>query len=114
LKLKYPTLFAWHGSPLQNWHSIIREGLHFKDTAHGRAFGHGVYHSLDCNTSIGYSGGYHGGYGSASYWPMSDLKISQALALNEIVNAPGEFVSKTPHLVVAQLDWIQTRYLFGM
>ena len=34
------------------------------------------------------------------------------MALNEIVNAPGEFVSRSPHLVVAQLDWIQTRYLF--
>ena len=43
---------------------------------------------------------------------MSDLKISSAVALNEIVNAPNEYVSKTPHLVVAQLDWIQTRYLF--
>lgn len=43
---------------------------------------------------------------------MSELKISSALALNEIVNAPGEYVSKQPHLVVAQLDWIQTRYLF--
>lgn len=43
---------------------------------------------------------------------MSDLRVSQALVLNEIVNAPKEFVSSTPHLVVAQLDWIQTRYLF--
>lgn len=43
---------------------------------------------------------------------MSDLRVSQALALNEIVNAPKEFVSSNPHLVVAQLDWIQTRYLF--
>lgn len=43
---------------------------------------------------------------------MSELKVTQALALNEIVNAPKEFVSASPHLVVAQLDWIQTRYLF--
>lgn len=43
---------------------------------------------------------------------MSELKIGSALALNEIVNAPNEYVSKTPHLVVSQLDWIQTRYLF--
>ncbi|KAJ4982919.1 polymerase [Stagonosporopsis vannaccii] len=108
LRLKFPTLFAWHGSPLHNWHSIIREGLHFKETHHGRAFGHGVYHSLDVNTSIGYSG-----YGGIGYtWPNSELKVQQALALNEICNAPQEFVSKTPHLVVAQLDWIQTRYLF--
>jgi ubiquitin-conjugating enzyme E2 Q len=106
LHLKYPTLFAWHGSPMQNWHSIIREGLHFNDTAHGRAYGNGVYHALDVNTSLGYSGGY------GLTWPNSELKIQQALALNEIVNAPQEFTSSSPHLVVAQLDWIQTRYLF--
>lgn len=52
---KHPTLFAWHGSPLQNWHSIIRSGLDFKETIHGRAFGHGVYHAIDQNTSVGYA-----------------------------------------------------------
>lgn len=108
LELKFPTLFAWHGSPLHNWHSIIREGLHFNETHHGRAYGHGVYHSLDVNTSTGYSGA----GGICQTWPNSELNIQQALALNEITNAPQEFVSKAPHLVVAQLDWIQTRYLF--
>ncbi|KAF2426512.1 hypothetical protein EJ08DRAFT_663262 [Tothia fuscella] len=114
LNLKHPTLFAWHGSPLYNWHGIIREGLHFKDVQHGRAFGNGCYHSLDYNTSAGYSGFHSGGYrqGYSSAWPASELKIVNAMALNEIVNAPAEFVSRTPHLVVAQLDWIQTRYLF--
>jgi ubiquitin-conjugating enzyme E2 Q len=107
LHLQYPTLFAWHGSPMQNWHSIIREGLHFNETLHGRAFGNGVYHALDVNTSLGYAQ-----VGSGMTWPNSELKIQQALALNEIVNAPKEFTSSTPHLVVAQLDWIQTRYLF--
>ena len=117
LELKYPTIFAWHGSPLGNWHSIVREGLHFKETAHGRAYGHGVYHSLEATTSLGYTSFYTQpttfsdgtGFGG---WPQSHLKISQALSLNEIVNAPQEFVSNRPHLVVAQLDWIQTRYLF--
>ena len=116
LSLHYPTMFAWHGSPLENWHGIVREGLHFKDTLHGRAFGNGVYHSLDASTSLGYTNSYtqYGQYDTAGYsgWPQSHLKITHALSLNEIVNAPQEFVSKTPHLVVAQLDWIQTRYLF--
>ncbi|KAL8893377.1 MAG: hypothetical protein Q9192_005330 [Flavoplaca navasiana] len=113
---QYPSLYAWHGSPLQNWHSIVREGLHFQDTAHGRAFGHGVYHATDVSTSLGYSGGYYfngnGTSASSTAWPQSHLQISQAIALNEIVNAPQQFVSHSPHLVVAQLDWIQTRYLF--
>ena len=118
---KHPTIFAWHGSPLHNWHGIVREGLHFEKADHGRAFGDGVYHSLQALTSVGYSGmGYaFRGYGagedyipSPGGWPHSQLKISQAIALNEIVNAPSQFVSKNPHLVVAQLDWIQSRYLF--
>jgi ubiquitin-conjugating enzyme E2 Q len=110
LKLPHPTLFAWHGSGMKNWHSIIREGLHFKDISHGRAFGNGVYHSLEMNTSLGYSS--TNGSGNYPPWSGSELKIQQTLALNEVVNAPLEFVSQHPHLVVAQLDWIQTRYLF--
>ncbi len=35
LKLTHSTIFAWHGSPMQNRHSIIREGLHFRDTING-------------------------------------------------------------------------------
>lgn len=119
---KHPTIFAWHGSPLHNWHGIVREGLHFEKADHGRAFGDGVYHSLQALTSVGYSGmgfssrGYSGGgednVSTPGEWPHSQLRISQAIALNEIVNAPSQFVSKSPHLVVAQLDWIQSRYLF--
>ncbi|KAH0029644.1 hypothetical protein KCU78_g3279, partial [Aureobasidium melanogenum] len=115
LKSKYPTFYAWHGSMLQNWHSIIREGLHFNDTLNGRAYGNGVYHSPHYNTSLGYSGmhpTYQGSVPGPYMWPNSGLQISGAIALNEIVNAPEEFVSRTPHYVISQLDWIQTRYLF--
>ncbi|MCJ1473725.1 hypothetical protein MMC13_002376 [Lambiella insularis] len=111
--LKYPTIFAWHGSSLKNWHGIIREGLHFNEVTNGRAFGDGVYFSPQFTTSSGYSQFYQSSSnGSSSGWPKSQLKITQAICLNEIVNAPTEFVSKSPHLVIKQLDWIQTRYLF--
>ena len=117
---KYPTIFAWHGSPIYNWHGIVREGLHFERADHGRAYGNGVYHAMDAQTSIGYSGGgWGGGYRnprsnpfSAQQWPNSQLKISAALALNEIINATDQFVNSSNYLVIAQLDWIQTRYLF--
>lgn len=105
----FPTLFAWHGSPLHNWHSIIREGLHFRDTVHGRAFGHGVYMSPHAGTSSGYIGGHW--KGSYSGWPNSELKVSSAMSLNEVVNNTSKFVSSSPHYVVAETDWIQTRYL---
>ena len=55
LNLKYPTLFAFHGSALHNWHSIIRSGLDFKETLNGRAYGHGVYHAPNQSTSTGYA-----------------------------------------------------------
>ena len=120
-KSDYPTLFAWHGSSLHNWHSIVREGLHFRDIVNGRACGHGVYFSPLAQTSLGYSGMMHrysrqsSGFNLSScpwVWPQSQLRISDALSLNEIVNRPDKFVNTSPHLVVAQLDWIQTRYLF--
>ena len=117
LKTQHHTIFAWHGSPLCNWHTIIREGLHFKRADHGRAYGHGVYHAKAATTSAGYAGmhgghGYGGGYNGPSAWGQSVLRISTVLALNEIVNAPSEFISKEPFFVIEQLDWIQTRYLF--
>ncbi|KAK4240257.1 hypothetical protein C8A03DRAFT_13387 [Achaetomium macrosporum] len=102
----HPTIFAWHGSNLANWHSIVRTGLDFKDIRCGRAYGHGVYFSRQATTSMHYSA-------SGAYpWPNSDLSITACLSLNEIINAPDEFVSREPHYVVSQLDWHQCRYLF--
>ncbi|KAK5735689.1 hypothetical protein LTR17_008040 [Elasticomyces elasticus] len=118
LTLKYPTIFAWHGSALHNWHSIIRQGLHYKNISNGRAFGDGVYHAKDVGTSAGYSGmgAYGGAYGASGQnrtaWPNSHLRINSAVALNELVNAPTEYTSHNPHFVVQHLDWIQTRFLF--
>ncbi|KAL4763344.1 putative ubiquitin conjugating enzyme [Aspergillus foveolatus] len=111
LNLQYPTLFAWHGSPLHNWHSILREGLHYKEVVNGRSCGNGIYMAPQFNTSIGYSSRHHN-YTSNSYWPHSVLKSTMAIALNEVVNAPGEFVCSDSCYVVQHLDWVQPRYLF--
>lgn len=51
----HPSIFTWHGSPLRNWHSIIRTGLDFETIESGRSFGNGVYMSKDFSVSIGYS-----------------------------------------------------------
>jgi ubiquitin-conjugating enzyme E2 Q len=110
-EVKHSTIFAWHGSPLANWHSIIREGLHYNYVSSGRAFGDGVYHSLDYNTSRGYTNTYFNSSANSA-WPKSMIGITSSICLSEIVNSPGEFVSQTPHIVIDKLDWIQTRYLF--
>ncbi|OQD93086.1 hypothetical protein PENSOL_c035G10000 [Penicillium solitum] len=103
----HPTIFAWHGSPVNNWHSILREGFHFKQILHGRACGHGVYMSNHFHTSLGYSG-----TRILHPWPDTRLKLSTVISLNEVVNAPLMFVNHHPHYVVQHLDWIQPRYLF--
>ncbi|KXL43455.1 MAG: hypothetical protein FE78DRAFT_41589 [Acidomyces sp. 'richmondensis'] len=116
LKLTYPTIFAFHGSPLWNWHMIIREGLHYRNADHGRAYGHGVYHSKEAQISMSYSGANVRSYGGANNnmksWPNSLLNVTSAVALNEVVNVPSEFTSSNPYYVVQHLSWIQTRYLF--
>lgn len=120
---EYPSLFAWHGSALANWHSIIRQGLDFKEILNARAYGHGVYHSFDFETSLGYSlntipRGSHINFIIPSTrlmntpsWPNSALGVTGALCLNEIVNAPERFTSTHPHLVVQYPEWIMCRYL---
>ncbi|CAG8207272.1 unnamed protein product [Penicillium nalgiovense] len=105
----HPTIFAWHGSSVNNWHSILREGFHFKQVIHGRACGDGVYMSNQFYTSLAYTGT------TAHFLPMlseSRLKLATVISLNEVVNAPEKFVSHSPHYVVQHLDWIQPRYLF--
>ncbi|EAU34827.1 predicted protein [Aspergillus terreus NIH2624] len=113
---QHPTLFAWHGSPLHNWHSILREGLHYKKVVNGRSCGNGVYMSNNFATSVGYCGRVNFPDPSAptlhTTWPQSKLNIKCAISLNEVVNAPNQFVHNTACYVVQHLDWIQPRYLF--
>ncbi|KAK7457902.1 hypothetical protein VKT23_010249 [Stygiomarasmius scandens] len=102
----FPSLFAWHGSPLRNWHSIIRHGLWFKEVAHGRAYGNGVYLAKEAQTSMS-------GYAQAgrSVWRKSRCVPNSCVALAEIVNLPQEFVSSNPHFVIKDTHWIVCRYL---
>ncbi|KAE8307038.1 hypothetical protein BDV41DRAFT_556147 [Aspergillus transmontanensis] len=104
---EYPTLFAWHGSPLCNWHSILREGLHFTTITNGRSSGDGVYMSPKFQHSLRYTHSHR----AVKTWPNSVLNINTALSLNEVINAPEQFVYNDRYYVVDKLDWIQPRYL---
>ncbi|KAJ6506730.1 hypothetical protein C8R45DRAFT_1090408 [Mycena sanguinolenta] len=103
---KYPSLFAFHGSALKNWHSIVRHGLWFKTVANGRAFGDGVYLAKEAQTSMS-----HYAAGARACWRKSKLGPTSCLALAEIVNLPSKFVSSNPHFVVKDTEWIMCRYL---
>ncbi|GAA5872831.1 hypothetical protein JCM8547_005715 [Rhodosporidiobolus lusitaniae] len=104
--VKYPTLFAWHGSSTKNWHSILRQGLHFKETVNGRAYGHGVYFAKTGELSLG-----HYSQATNSVWKNAEFGIAKLAAICEIANRPKEFISTTPYFVVDKIDWIQARYL---
>ncbi|KAL2822869.1 hypothetical protein BJX63DRAFT_375705 [Aspergillus granulosus] len=113
LNLEHPTLFAWHGSGLHNWHSIVREGLHYKYIANGRSYGDGIYMAQAFDTSINFTrgGNVYYPYGSVA-WQNSELRCQWAISLNEVVNAPAEFVNQENPYVVQHVDWVQPRYLF--
>ncbi|PSR80041.1 hypothetical protein BD289DRAFT_374688 [Coniella lustricola] len=102
---QFPTLFAWHGSSLSNWHSILRQGLDFRNVANGRTYGNGVYLSPFHETSQGYA------KSNSIYWPNSALNATNVMALCEIINRPQNFVSTQPHYVLKDIDWVQCRYL---
>jgi poly [ADP-ribose] polymerase 6/8 len=59
LRAKYGSVFLWHGSSSDRWHSIIRNGLvnatGTKLQQNGAALGSGIYFARDSNTSCGYS-----------------------------------------------------------
>ncbi|KAK7210973.1 hypothetical protein V2G26_018151 [Clonostachys chloroleuca] len=110
-----PTLFAFHGSPLGNWHSIIRSSLDHTKSENGRAYGRGVYLSSKFDTSIHYCRPKNVmGFSPMmdEHWPRSVLKVASAIAICEVINQPAKFVSVNPHYVVEDIDWIQCRYLF--
>ncbi|OAA32645.1 Ubiquitin-conjugating enzyme/RWD-like protein [Moelleriella libera RCEF 2490] len=107
-----PSLFAWHGSSLGNWHGIVREGLDFQKIINGRAFGDGVYFSQDMSVSRTYLRRWQiPVQGVSAVWRNSVLNVNVAISICEIVNRPQEFVSCSPHFVVDKTDWIQCRYL---
>ncbi|XP_041853993.1 protein mono-ADP-ribosyltransferase PARP6-like [Melanotaenia boesemani] len=55
----YGSTFAFHGSHIENWHSILRKGLvnasYTKLQLHGAAYGKGIYLSPMSSISFGYS-----------------------------------------------------------
>ncbi|KAI0704703.1 hypothetical protein C8Q76DRAFT_801607 [Earliella scabrosa] len=118
----YPWLYAFHGSPLDSWHSILRYGLWYKSIRHGRRYGNGIYLAKDPTIAERYAE-----YASpACQWPNSACVIEQCMTLAEVVNQPARFVyDYATHgggvapthvarniFVVGATEWVLCRYLF--
>merc|ERR1712228_1146884 len=78
------SFLAWHGSPMGNWHSILRMGLrNYSKTKHqsnGAAYGSGIYFGKNFNLSWGYCRA-----GSNPSWKKSKFGTNMScMALCEI------------------------------
>ncbi len=55
-KLKHGSFYCWHGSSMENWFSIMRNGLRNLSNSHmmtaGAAYGQGIYASANVNILI--------------------------------------------------------------
>ena len=81
----YGSFFAFHGSPAQNWYSILRNGLRsMSNTGYmstGAAYGEGIYLATDLNTSLVYA------RSTTSSWNNGTLKEGfQCIAICEVIN----------------------------
>jgi poly [ADP-ribose] polymerase 6/8 len=87
LKDIYGSIYLWHGSHGQRWHSILRNGLKnatgTKLQANGAALGSGIYFARNSSTSWGYS------HQSPNLYAKSELGNSlHIIALCEVANIP--------------------------
>jgi len=114
LRKKHGSFWAFHGSNLANWHSILRIGLkNYSNTelmSTGAAYGAGIYLSPHSSTSAGYAHQITG-------WDKSIFNEKdkggynnlQCLALCEVINAGYK---ANPHYVIPSEDHVLTRYFF--
>uniref|UniRef100_A0AAX7UK25 Poly [ADP-ribose] polymerase n=1 Tax=Astatotilapia calliptera TaxID=8154 RepID=A0AAX7UK25_ASTCA len=77
-KKLYGSTFAFHGSHIENWHSVLRNGLvnasYTKLQLHGAAYGKGIYLSPISSISFGYSGR----NGSSPFRPLLMFAFQQS------------------------------------
>ena len=118
LKQKFKSIYAFHGSSLENWHSIMRNGLMnasgTKFQLHGAAYGAGIYLSPHASVSFGYSG-IHGGHPSQTDKKkgrptMLSSQNLNCIALCEVIDSK---IKKSGNIWVAsESDHVVTRFFF--
>lgn len=87
MKKKYGSRFLWHGSSIDRWHAIIRQGLKNMTGTHyqqnGKAHGPGIYFAHNSGTSLSYA------TPGKNLYSKSELdKNLRIVALCEVINLP--------------------------
>lgn len=114
LKRQSGSIFAFHGSGIGNWHSILRNGLkNYSNTKYmstGAVYGAGIYFARHMATSMGYCQSRSG----LMEWRNSGIGKSGCtiMALCEIINRPSDFTTNGSDIIVVPHDeYVITRYL---
>jgi len=114
LKEKYGSVFAFHGSSSENWHSILRTGLKnasgTKLQLNGAAYGSGIYISPHAGTSFGYCRIYGTSGFVSNGNRFLDSNNMNCIALCEVIN---ENIKKSGTIwVQPNEDYVVTRFFF--
>ncbi|UJR29047.1 hypothetical protein I4U23_010262 [Adineta vaga] len=118
------SIFAFHGSPQENWHSILRSGLQIGKGGYllnGAAYGAGVYVSPSFEFSLGYTRSrlsYATHQNSHTYDYNGDIPQLEKLnwsciALCEIINSPDVYKKHSSDIwTIQDPNLICTRFIF--
>lgn len=128
LKEKNGSIWTFHGSSIENWYSILRNGprnlSNTKMMTAGAAYGAGVYSAKAFATASGYSSyrGYYGGatdptLGTATSWKHSIIKQRCVIGILEIIknssyNKSGDYdivVCPDDHCIMLRYIWVFTQ-----
>ena len=115
-KRLYGSKFAFHGSPIENWHSIIRNGLKNASGTnlelHGQRYGAGIYMSPNMCLAQDYT----------VHWDTEKIELMKkhsshrCVALCEVIDHPDVKKSEDQHgiqiWVAPNPDYVCTRFLF--
>jgi hypothetical protein len=112
MRKEYGSFFAYHGSSMENWSSILRNGLYnasnTKFMTTGAAYGAGIYCAPDSGTSLGYAR-VGAAWNKSKFAGSSNLKC---LSIVEIVKHPEVQSVPNPYYVIKNPDHITTRFFF--
>jgi len=104
LRKQYGSVYAFHGSPRENWHSIVRNGLkNASGTSlqiNGTAYGRGIYMSPYLSTASGYTRGSGSVVIAVCEVINRDIKKSTQSKTNDIWVVPNESYVTTRMLLI--------------
>ncbi|CAF3421941.1 unnamed protein product [Rotaria socialis] len=125
LRAEKGSIFAFHGSPQENWHSILRSGLQIGKGGYlinGAAYGAGIYASPSFIFSTSYtrvsrlhdpSTQFHSDVYPSTEIPPLKQRGWHCIALCEIINSPDAYKKHSKDIwTIQDPNLICTRFIF--